>query len=416
MFFQVLDKKEYGKEKGCILCAASLDGYLTNLGDDFDKYDIQRSIVGNPYLDDIATTVFSRKHIPVITLVIDEKVEYVSDAEIKIEKGKFRILDGLQRTWRLKTLRDFISWLKEKYPSIKELNDGFCSVPSRSISLDNRKEIIELGMTDLKRANDIAGKIVEMGSYESATDSFVQNKQWFEVWYGLEQDEIIKEMLLLNAGHKSMSGKHQIELLYLNWLDLFSKAPGVKILRDKNIKSSVRFVQEREVKQYRFSDLVMATLAFNNGRVNDIQSTIVMKSFETIEESVVPSNQEYYKNIITFIANVDECISNNYPEIGREWFGRANVMEAFCAAAGAWSKARGIEKDGSKGLEELNKDIKRNVMKMNLNAFDTAKNKLDVTKISVGQRMKKVVFQAIGEFLQSGEEINWDKHFSVQGE
>ena len=119
MRLKVLDRKVTGQDKGCILCVANLNDYLASLGDDFDKYDIQRNIVNNPYLDDIAATVFSEKHIPVISLVVEGKV---IDNNLKdIEIDKFRILDGLQRTWRLKTLKSFVEWLMRKYPSIEDL-------------------------------------------------------------------------------------------------------------------------------------------------------------------------------------------------------------------------------------------------------------------------------------------------------
>ena len=59
-------------------------------------------------------------------------------------------------------------------------------------------------------------------------------------------------------------------------------------------------------------------------------------------------------------------------------------------------------------------EIKSNVLKLNLGSFEIAKNKLDATKVSIGQRMKKVVYQAVVEFLNNGNEIDWDKQFSVQ--
>lgn len=412
MRLKVLDKKETGQNKGCILCTATLDDYLASLGEDFDKYDIQRNIVNNPYLDDIAATVFSGKHIPVISLVVEEDI--VFDNAEKIEIGKFRILDGLQRTWRLKTLKSFVEWLMKKYPEFDDLDKNFCSLSMRSIPATDRKEILDLGMTDLKRATDVAKQVLELKSYNVALDSFSGNKQWFEVWYGLDQDEIIKEMLLLNAGHRTMSGKHQIELLYLNWLDLFSSVSKIEIIRDKDIKSAVRFVQDRKVKQYRFSDLVMATLAFCNGRVNDIQSTIVMRSYENIEEYPVNSDKNFYTSIITFIADMDECLAENYPQNGREWFGRANIMEAFCAATGAWINEFGGERKASDLLKEKVSEIKGNIVNLNLESFDIAKNKLDATKVSIGQRMKKVVYQAVLDYLRDGNKIDWDKQFSIQ--
>lgn len=411
MQLEILDNKQIGDDKGCFLCKTSLEDYLNSAGEDFDKYSIQRNIVNNPYLDDIATTVFNMKHIPVITLVVTkEDMLYEEGKPLRVDS--FHILDGLQRTWRLRTLKKYVDWLKKMYPTISDLKK-MTENSLRSLSVDTRKEIIGLGMSDLKRAQDIARQIVDIGSYDKILQSFSENRQWFEVWYGLSQEEIINKMLLLNAGHKTMSGKHQIELLYLNWFDTFSGVTGVKIRRDKDIKSSVVFVQERQVKEYRFSDLVMATLAFENGKVNDIQSTIVMKSYENIEDKPLPVEQSYYMSLIAFIADVDVILYKKYGKIGIEWFGRANIMEAFCAAAGAWYKNRTLDKPIDEALNEKKKDIEVNVEGLNIYKFNEAKNMLDATKTSIGQRMKKIVFQATYEFLETGVSIDWDKAFNM---
>ncbi|HHQ4526105.1 TPA: hypothetical protein ACSP1O_004060, partial [Aeromonas veronii] len=64
-------------------------------------------------------------------------------------------------------------------------------------------------------------------------------------------------MLVLNAGHKPVNIKHQLELLFQNLLPIFEgvKSGDVRIVREKNI-SSAEFSKTREVGIYHFSHLI----------------------------------------------------------------------------------------------------------------------------------------------------------------
>ena len=408
----ILDSKDTGTDKGCFLCKATLDDYLGSISDDFDKYEIQRSIVYNPYLDNISDTVFKQDHIPVTTLVIDNTEKFIK-TENELFFEKFRILDGLQRTWRLNALKMFVEWLEKNYPDINSVKSVFCGTSLRSIPVNQRKEIIALGIGELKQARNIAERVISIGSYEKVKSLFSSNQQWFEVWYGLNQKEIIRKMLLLNAGHKTMSAKHQIELLYLNWLDYFTKDTGVEIIRDKDISSPVQFIQTRKVKLYRFSDLVMSTLAFENGKVNDIQTNIIMQSFAAMDEEAVSDDADHYITLIKFIAKVDETLSSQYGKLGQEWFGRANVLEAFCGAVGA-KYAENNTQTVEEYLATIEEIISKKIKSIDLESFEKAKGQLEATKVSIGQRMKKVVFEAFCDFIQSnGEKIDWIAKFTL---
>ena len=48
---KILDKSEIATNKGCYLCSINLYDYLESLEVDFDKFDVQRKIVNNKYLD-----------------------------------------------------------------------------------------------------------------------------------------------------------------------------------------------------------------------------------------------------------------------------------------------------------------------------------------------------------------------------
>ncbi len=409
MKLRLLDKKELSQGKGCLLCKASLKEYIDSLKEGFNEYDIQRNIVDNKYLDTIFDTIVNNEHIPIITLVIENKIDiYDTDVEV----GEFRILDGLQRTWRLNGILLFVSWLEQNYQDMDSLKKGFIDISMRSIPLESRKKILEMGISDLKQARKIAEKIYEIGSYNKIVRHFEDNTQWFELWYGLSHNEIIYKMLLLNAGHKTMSPRHQVELLFYNWLDTFSKASDVKIVREREESSVVTFVKNRNPRTYKFSDLVLATLSFQNGKINEIQSNIIEKSFNSYDTLLVNSENVYYTDLIRFIADLDDIICNHYGDDGRLWYGRENNLEALTAAVGRWCMNQENNLETNKCLSSCLDIFSSRIEDLCLRDFDLYKDRLAASRVNIGQKTKAIVYEAILDFLNNTGIVKWGDMFT----
>lgn len=418
MIVEILDKTEGKDNKNCYLCKASLFDYLEGLADDFDKFDIQRKIVSNRYLDTLANTVFSNNHIPIITLV-SIGGDYDFDKTGKLKVNNFRILDGLQRTWRLNSIKKLADWLREKYQTDDELRENFINANVRDIDKEDRKKIMEFGVSDFKQARFIANQIVELVGINGVDECLKNKVQWFELWIGLSKEDIVNKMLLLNAGHKTVSMRHQIELLYYNWFDVFSEQTGIELVRDKEAGSPVSFLNTRKVKQYRFSDLVLATIAFVDGEYKKIQSEVVEDAY--IGNSVYEhfgENVDFYRTVIRFIVKCDEMISKQYGDGGRLWFGRENCLEAFMGASGkiCWTKFSSLNLE--KALNELAKLLSDRIQYLSLNKFDAGKNELGSSKINIGQTTKKVVYFSVYDILTTSEPemIDWKQKFRSVGE
>ena len=418
MKVEILDKIEDKDSKICYLCKTNLLDYLDSLADDFDKFDIQRKIVSNRYLDTLATTVFSNDHIPIITLV-GIKGDFDSSKTGKIEVTDFRILDGLQRTWRLNSIKKLSDWLKKKYITDKELKEKFINANVRTIDIEDRKKIMGFGVSDFKQARFIANQIVESVGIDGVDDCLKNKIQWFELWCGLTEEDIVNKMLLLNAGHKTVSMRHQIELLYFDWFDVFSEGTEIKLVRDKDAGSPVSFLNSREAKQYRFSDLVLATIAFVDGEYKKIQSEVVEDVYigNSVSEHFGKS-VEFYRTVIKFIVKCDEMISERYGDSGRIWFGRENCLEAFMGAIGkiCWTQFSGL--DIEKILKELLSLLKERLQYLSLDKFDEGKNELGASKINIGQTTKKVVYFSIYDILTTSKPkcIDWSQEFRSVGE
>ena len=400
MIVEILDKTDGKDNKGCYLCKASLFDYLEGLADDFDKFDVQRKIVSNRYLDTLANTVFSNDHIPIITLVSIEG-DYDSNKIGKLEVNDFRILDGLQRTWRLNSIKRLADWLREEYRTDDALKENFINANVRAIKKEDRKKILDFGVSDIKQARFIANQIVESVGINGVDKCFKNKVQWFELWFGLSQEDIVNKMLLLNAGHKTVSMRHQIELLYYNWFDVFSEQTGINLVRDKEAGSPVSFMNIREVKQYRFSDLVLATIAFIDGEYKKIQSEVVEDVYTGNSASEhFGKNVDFYRTVIKFIVQCDEMIYKKYGDGGRIWFGRENCLNL------------------EEALNEISKLLKDRIQYLSLSEFDAGKNELGSSKINIGQTTKKVVYFTVYDILTTNEPeiIDWGQKFRNVGE
>ncbi len=102
---QVLDQRSENKST-CYLVKILLKDYIENLPKDYKDYDIQREIVANTYLDDLLSTIVNKTHIPPIVLILDGDFQVVENT---LEFSSFKILDGLQRTFRLNAIWNTIT-------------------------------------------------------------------------------------------------------------------------------------------------------------------------------------------------------------------------------------------------------------------------------------------------------------------
>jgi len=365
--------------KMCYLIESNLFEYLSSLKDNFDEYDIQRGIVNNKFLDKLKDTLKNKKLIPPIVLLSEKKVK-INDKKIEIKD--FEILDGLQRTYRLKEIFD----KKEKY----EFNNK----------------------------------------------DFENYKQWFLVWEELNKAEQIDKMILLNAGQKSMDLKHQLELIFkgIIHIDKIIKKCS-KELEDLDKCSnneeclvysksySTRFFYRKKIKNViHFAFFIDAIIAFekckpftiNQKALQDIQENV--DDYERIKK-IIESN-----NIIMEIKKIflflDDIFCNDYNEKGMEFLGRESVIVGLFAAFGKFIETQidynnFNENQFIKILDEIQKKLHENIQKFDLDKFDEMKKRVDITSFNIGDIMKEVVYYFVIDILFDFEKIKSFSDFPV---
>ncbi|CAN0586411.1 unnamed protein product [Ectocarpus sp. 12 AP-2014] len=397
MEFKVLDTKAEEKST-CFLVSTSLEDYVKSIPSDYDSYEIQRAIVNNSYLDRLVYTVFKKGHIPTITLITE-------DAKDSIEKGRirgFKILDGLQRTHRLKIIFE----TKELF--LENVNDIGQEISDFQLKRSFRDKLAEIGSS-----GNIFIAIKEF-YYEQGQDElnkcFSENTQWFEVWSGLSPEDEVKKMLVLNAGHKPVNIKHQLELLFQNVYPIFDsiKSGDIVIVREKE-SSSAAFSKGRAIGTYHFSHLISALISFIEKKPISTNSNFISKvqdDDQKLKEFSEIFSYSFLEDFLRSVNKLDIAANSHFGEVGSQWIGREVSLTSIFAVIGFYSK-------NSDEFVSIIDELSTEFGKCNLSDYENCRNNVDLAKVNIGNINKKNIFKGFDKFLSEGmkKPIDWNEIF-----
>ena len=398
---------KYTNKNNCYFCGCSLKEYVEHIPKEYMDYDVQRSIVPNVYLDRLIETIRDEGSIPTITLVTDK----INIKDNSLFLSEFRILDGLQRTYRIKSIWESIT-LFDKVIDKKEITE----LSRIQLSKKYRDELKRIN-SDVRVLEAIINEYKVNGNIDRFIKYFNNNIQWFEVWVNLSPDDEIEKMLILNAGHKSMSPRHQLELLYLNALpylnDICSKENVKGIIREKQ-KSDTMYSKERILGEYYFSHLISATLSFENCKPMTTNTDLIKKQQESNNEQgfIIDYKYSLLEAVLKFLIRLDKKLNELYSDIGVKWISRETVIVGIFAALGKYSKM----KFGCLNKEVFDEFIDKLDFEgknlLNLDIYDISKNaNMKISKINIGNASKKAVMDAIYDFISNTKEIDWKIYF-----
>ena len=410
MRLEVLDTKIVNGHTWA-LCKGNLLEYLEGLKTDFFEFSVQRKIVNNTYLDGIYTSIEKGEPFPAITLTYQMEIDKEARGEIEIDSNQIEILDGLQRTYRLWVVLYFEQIIRENHiTDFKTFVETIIKTPEGEVVLENNfvtpKLIKKFLATD------------EGSPYASILkDSYSRFDVYFNIWTGLDEQDIIRRMLILNAGQKSVSSTHQYELLFLHFFDgnrLEYNKDTIKLIREKDKKYRKVKKGERESGEFLMSSVVVALQSFINGKplrirpVNDIN----MDDNRLLEEGLVTKyfNGETLSEFITELHSFDEKLAGKSEDYVK-WYGKDTVLSGLFGAIGAYLENSNEPVEVSKISEltdKLSKAADPFELKKYYDAYDT---KLESTKVNVGNAVRKAIFNYTMDLLTKGKS-NWYEHFS----
>lgn len=402
---KILSAKVEGSSTSYI-CELTLQEYIENLPISFMEYDIQRGIVSNIYLDKLIDTVLFQANIPPITLIAEESniiLDENEPSQLIIER--YRILDGLQRTYRLKIIWDTIQFF------IKNYNMEMLEFSKFKLSKEYGDELQKINSSTL-----ILEKIItfyrENGcDREILLNTFSTNIQWFIIWSNISAEKQVEKMLILNAGHKAVPIRHQLELLFINLIPYFQDNKNLSLIREKE-KSSTFYAKKRERREFHFAHLISSVLSFANGKTITTNASLINKLQET--DPKMETYHEFFTyhfldEMIEFLTNLDDLIADQYGEEGTQWLGRETVIIGIFGALGKLYK-NDYNKSYSQLFKEMLKKVEENPGILNLENYKEFRNNMNISKINIGSFSKKVVFDGIYNLLKSDQNIpiNWN--------
>lgn len=404
---KILDSFKEGNNT-CYLSSIKLEDYLIGLPDDYDTYDVQREIVKNTYLDDLIKTIIQGNHIPPIVLVLEDDNFIKTDKSLSIKS--FKILDGLQRTFRLKTIYKTVELFIKEYKEHPEILDF-----SKLVISKRYKEDLESFNSSTSNFVLIANHFkTELGKDLANLDYLFNRNQWFEIWTGLSPDDEVTKMLILNAGHKPVKTKHQLELLFRNIIGTLQKVDfkEFKVIREKE-KSSIKYSKERVLGEFHFSHLITSLLSIGETKPLTSNINLIQKSQSDYFNDATFDKLlklEFLKEFIRFLLDLDVSLSKHYQNVGIRWLSRETSLVGLFAAMGKYSETNKL--GASDGLQKLREKIVNNPGVMKLDQFEIERNSLDLAKINIGNVNKKAVYNGVYDILiEKSNSIDWEHYF-----
>lgn len=382
----------------CYLCGCSLKEYMEHLPDSYKENAIQRGIVKNTYLDRLVKTIIGNENIPIITL-IGESIN-VMDGGQTIELSQYRILDGLQRTFRIQEIWKCVQFFNSIESEIDAIRKMSKIQLSRYLSgLHDKYDInIFLELLDEYALN---------GNLDRLIKGFSRNEQWFEVWEELSLEQETEKMLILNAGHRQMDYRHQLELLFLNILpklnSLFEDDSNVKIVRNKE-KSDMQYSKQRSLGEFYFSHIISSFISYSKKQPITTNAELISKIQQDKDNEDEDISYVFIRDIMLFLVEFDKRLNEKYGEDGIKWIAKETVLVGIFAASGLHD-----EVEGSGSAFEF---LLENVDKLNLISYNNARQMIDVNKVNMGNITKRTVMEAIQDLLNhTDDKIEWNKYF-----
>ncbi|PEF41585.1 hypothetical protein CON84_00445 [Bacillus sp. AFS094228] len=367
-----------------IYAQMKVSDYLDLIGDEFENFRFQRKKVNyKPYLrmkDDIKKGAL----LPTITLAVKpnstERVKEVigdddSLREILLEQaGDLNILDGLQRTYILKELK----------------RDGFEFHPEQQVLL--------------------------------------------EFWIEEEIKHLIYRLIVLNAGQKRMSMRHQVEILFLTIREALEKE-----IPDIVIHSQKDGTKRNTFKKYAFDNIVMAYQSFLLKNTEVKRSNLIAQ--EMMESDVLDSTAEklgkefeLFKQYLILYSELDELTykhysdytediwksdSSSYSEIGdnneivipnlKNWFADENVMTSFFASTSKMSRVASREGYVTEALRILKHKLETALPfsdPLDFGVLFKIQNGFNPKKLSIDYATRQLLFRGFDEYFRERGETD----------
>ena len=281
--------------------------------------------------------------------------------------------------------------MDDQIKSLNEISDELRAIAGESVYI----------IDGLQRTNAIRQTVAELD--EDARAEFLARRLRIEFWLGATFGAIAYRMLLLNAGQRPMSMKHQIEVLSSRLRQALIDINGIEVFTVGDVRRRAR------PGQFQLAKLSQAFQAWLQGQPNVDVRNVVMEELlaegavETLGNSIggpSPGGESGFKRLVEWIVEMDQRLG-----VDRlHFFGNETVLQGFCAAVGGSERHPKISDRVWPSLDELLTEARNGDASevLAVDDFNALRTGFDVSKVNVGSATRELVFGAFQEQFFSG--------------
>jgi hypothetical protein len=276
---------------------------------------------------------------------------------------------------------------------LDQLTSEFSKISSESVYV----------IDGLQRTNAIRQTLQELA--EPERDVFLKRSLRVEIWVNIPFGAIAYRMLLLNAGQRPMSVKHQVEILSAKLVDDLGGIPRLDVFRIGDTR------RRTQPGQFSLAKLAQGFQAWLQGQPNlDLRNTVME---ELLAESAVEvlgktvpadANQQHgdgFRRFIEWVVQLDLALGQ--PSVG--FFGNETVLLGIAAAVGSLERSESLGARVWPAMNNLLTQVKANAGEaFAIDVFEALRQGIDPSKVNVGVATRDMVFNAFREYIRGAGE------------
>jgi hypothetical protein len=250
----------------------------------------------------------------------------------------------------------------------------------------------------LQRTNALRQTLEELDQDSPEYSSFLSRTLRVEVWLNIPFGAVAYRMLLLNAGQKPMSMRHQIEVLSMKLKDDLSSIPNIEIL------TSLSAQRRSRPGQFVLAKLAQAFQAWLQGSPHiDVKNTVMAQllaesAIDTLGSSLYGDGiHDDFRALVEWFVNMDLALW----DLDYRFFANETVLLGIAAAVGSAQQNKMLRPRAKTGLDSLLSSTLADPSALAVDQFYDLRQGEDVRKINVGEFSREMIYRAFREYFIS---------------
>lgn len=252
----------------------------------------------------------------------------------------------------------------------------------------------------LQRTNALRQTLADLDGAER--DTFLSRSLRLEIWVNIKFFPLAYRMLLLNAGQRPMSMKHQIDILSGGLADDLNDLSGIEIIRLKDHKRRIR------AGQFHLSTLAQAFQAWMQRSPNVDRTNLVVETMavdEALDSLGIDltdddgNQRDGFRQFVDWLLQVDRALGDAH----NRFLGNDTVVLGFAAAIGFAHKNEMLQERLPQAMDSLIAEAQAGGDDpIGVVTFDQIRRSVDTKRSNVGEATRGLVFRAVREYIMQG--------------